>query len=449
MTDTAQFGGGSRRADAPADGAVSDQVWTDVLQAMDRTYSELVDYQEQLEKRNAELTSLRNFLSSIILSMSDYLIVTDRNGRIADASASFCRTQGQTAEDLSGMAITQVFDAAEGARVMDAITQTLSAREVSELSAEMVTSDGNEPVEFRVSPRLDRRGKSTGVILTGRPMGELVRAYEELETSHQELKDTQGQLVRNEKMASLGRLLAGVAHELNNPISFVYANTHTLDKYLNRFETYFEQVQAGASREELIALRRDLKLDRNLDNLRNAVLGAREGAERVRDIVEDLRRLSADGSGETTGFDLVEVVKLSASWIDRGMKSGVPLIFEGEPVCIVLGRRGHIQQVLMNLVQNAVDAMAGVEAPEIRIMMRYEGDRAVMEISDSGPGVPDELKATIFDPFFTTKEVGKGTGLGLSISHKIVEEHGGTLELTECEGRGACFRLTLPRGVDA
>ena len=100
----------------------------------------------------------------------------------------------------------------------------------------------------------------------------------------------------------------------------------------------------------------------------------------------------------------------------------------------------------MNLVQNAVDAMEGMEAPAIRFHLAYEGDKAVIEVRDNGPGVAPDHAQTIFDPFFTTKEVGRGTGLGLSISHKIVEEHGGRLELVAGEGPGACFRLTLPRG---
>ncbi|MCB1358715.1 MAG: PAS domain-containing protein [Maritimibacter sp.] len=413
---------------------------------MDRTYAELVDYQEQLEARNAELTNLRHFLASIMTSISDYLIVTDRDGRIADASQSFRDALGRDIEALTGRSICTFFEGTDCDLVQAAITEVLTMRRDARISAELVTREGRDPVEFRISPRLDRRGKATGVVLTGRPMGELLRAYSELEASHSELKAAQGQLVRNEKMASLGRLLAGVAHELNNPISFVYANTHTLEKYINRFESYFERVQAGASREELSALRKELRLDRHLGNLQSAVHGAREGAERVRDIVEDLRRLSADGSGETTRFDIAETARLSANWIERGMKSEVEISFEGEPACMVLGRPGHIQQVLMNLVQNAVDAMEGMEAPAIRFHLAYEGDKAVIEVRDNGPGVAPDHAQTIFDPFFTTKEVGRGTGLGLSISHKIVEEHGGRLELVAGEGPGACFRLTLPRG---
>jgi two-component system sensor histidine kinase HupT/HoxJ len=425
---------------------VGDQTWVDVLRAMDRTYAELVDYQEQLESRNAELTNLRHFLSSIMVSISDYLVVADKHGTIADASASFCTLVGIEVADLVGRPLRDFVAEADADGLGAAMAETVALRRTQTRSADLVTPDGLEPVEFSIAPQLDRRRKSTGVVLTGRPLGALKRAYAELERSHEALKQTQGQLVRNEKMASLGRLLAGVAHELNNPISFVYANTHTLEKYLGRFETYFERVQAGASREELVALREALKLDRNLRNLAQVVQGARDGAERVRDIVEDLRRLSADGAGEMTDFDLLETARVAVNWIERGTKSDLRISYEGEAPCMVCGRPGHIQQVLMNLVQNAVDAMEGMADPALRLDLRYEGARAVLEICDTGPGIPAAEAQAIFDPFYTTKEVGKGTGLGLSISHKIVEEHGGTLELVTREGPGACFRLCLPRG---
>lgn len=425
---------------------VGDQTWVDVLRAMDRTYAELVDYQEQLESRNAELTNLRHFLSSIMVSISDYLVVADKHGTIADASASFCTLVGIEVADLVGRPLRDFVAEADTGGLSAAMAETVALRRTHTQNADLVTPDGLEPVEFSIAPQLDRRRKSTGVVLTGRPLGALKRAYAELERSHEALKQTQGQLVRNEKMASLGRLLAGVAHELNNPISFVYANTHTLEKYLATFETYFERVQAGASREELVALREALKLDRNLRNLAHVVQGARDGAERVRDIVEDLRRLSADGAGEMTDFDLLETARVAVNWIERGAKSELRTSYMGEAPCLVRGRPGHIQQVLMNLVQNAVDAMEGMADPALRLDLRYEGARAVLDICDTGPGIAAAEAQAIFDPFYTTKEVGKGTGLGLSISHKIVEEHGGTLELVERAGPGACFRLSLPRG---
>lgn len=431
------------------DGDFNDAVWLDVLEAVDKTYADLVEYQEKLEAQNNELQALRRFLGSVLASISDHLIVVERDGQISNASASFCKVLGMERDALHGHGIEDFFDGAERDRLMGAIQDVIQRREEATVEVLLTTPSGQDPVEFKIAPRLDRRRKGIGAVLTGRPLGELRRAYSELEESHHQLKETQTQLVRNEKLASLGRLLAGVAHELNNPISFVYANTHSLEKYASRFEAYFDRVQAGASRDELIELRRDLKLDRAVTNLRDAIQGARDGSERVRDIVEDLRRLSAEGSGEMIRFDLVETARVAAHWIQRGTKTALTIRFEGPETAMVLGRPGHIQQVLMNLVQNAVDAMKGHPDPTITVTVGYEDDKAFLALRDNGPGIPKENIQTIFDPFFTTKDVGQGTGLGLSISHKILEEHGGTLALCEDVSPGACFRLTLNQAENA
>ncbi|KPP85411.1 MAG: Histidine kinase-, DNA gyrase B-, and HSP90-like ATPase [Rhodobacteraceae bacterium HLUCCA08] len=432
-----------------AEPVIDDRAWGDVLQAMDRTYAELVDYQEQLEARNAELLTLRRLLTSIMTSISDYLVVLDRDGRIVDASVSFCQALGLDVARLPEAPIGDFVAPDDRDALARAIAGTLATRSEATLTADLTALAGPDRVEFRIAPRLDRRRRCTGVVLTGRPMGELLRAYADLERSHRELTETQGQLVRNEKLASLGRLLAGVAHELNNPISFVYANAHALEKYLDRFETYFDRVQAGASRDDLIDLRAELRLDRALTNLRTAIEGARDGAERVRNIVEDLRRLSADGAGEMKRFDLAETAQIAANWVKRGTRSDLSIAVSGDRPCIACGRPGHIQQVVMNLVQNAVDAMAGQQGATIRLRFAHRDGRAVLEVCDTGPGIPDAVAARIFDPFYTTKEVGKGTGLGLSISHKIAEEHGGTLSYLPKPEGGACFRLDLPCGDGA
>ncbi|MFV0361330.1 sensor histidine kinase [Tropicimonas sp.] len=422
--------------------AMDDSSWAEVLEAVDRTYAELVAYQDQLEQRNTELLGLRRLLGSILESMTDYLIAVDRNGRIEEASTSFAAFAGIEKSGLEGCMLADYLNAEERER-LNAALALANLGQGSELELNMTPAGNAEPIEFHIAPRLDRRRKGIGAVLTGRPLGELRRMYSELTDSHDALKQAQGQLVRNEKLASLGRLLAGVAHELNNPISFVYANTHALEKYLGRFETYFEHVQSGASREDLIALRSELKLDRELRNLRTAISGAHEGAERVRDIVADLRRLSSDGSGEFATIDLVETARIAASWIERGCKSAVTIRIEGETTCPVMGRSGHIQQVLLNLVQNAVDATEGQPDAEVRIRAVREPGFAYLDVSDNGPGVSEDAAPRIFDPFYTTKPVGQGTGLGLSISHKIAVEHGGMLQLLPSD-RGATFRLTLP-----
>jgi two-component system sensor histidine kinase HupT/HoxJ len=423
---------------------MSEAAWFDVLSAVDRTYAELVAHQERLEHQNRELDDLRQFLASVFLSVSDVLIVLDREGRVQEVNSSVTACTGLAAPALIGRPFPDLVRPPDRPALGALIARVIADRAPGTMEFALLTEAEDAPVEAVLSPRLDDRGRPVGMVVTGRPVGELRRAYAQLEQSHAEMKAAQAQLVRGEKLASLGRLLAGVAHELNNPISFVYANAHALERYSAKFETYFERVQAGASREELVALRQELRLDRDLKNLREAVQGAREGAERVRDIVEDLRRLSADGTGEMVVLDLAETARIGAHWVLRGARKDVALTMESSGPVPVRGRPGHVQQVVMNLVQNAVDAVATGEAPALVIRLFASGGRGVMEVHDNGPGIADETAAMIFDPFFTTKPVGHGTGLGLSISLKIAEEHGGRLVLDRRDGPGACFRLELP-----
>lgn len=421
----------------------SDDAWTEVLSAMDRTYADLVSYQERLERQNAELEEMRTFLTAILSSVSDVLIVAERAGRIARLSRSFAELTGRAEAQALGEPLADMF-APEERAVLAAMLQTVrEQRRTRSFEANLLTATGVEPLDISIAPRLDDRGRVDGFVLTGRPMGTLRTAYAELSSSHDALKTAQTLLVRNEKLASLGRLLAGVAHELNNPISFVYANTHALERYAGKFETYFARVQEGASREDLISLRKELRLDREVANLREAIQGAREGAERVRDIVEDLRRLSSDGSGEKVVFDLAETARVAAEWVMRGMKQPIALDTGGVEKTPVRGRAGHVQQVVMNLIQNSVDALEGRSGGTIRLSVRPVGSMAVLTVADNGPGIPEAMRASVFDPFFTTKAVGRGTGLGLSISHKIAEEHGGSLTLCDVPD-GACFSLSIP-----
>ncbi|TDX31361.1 sensor histidine kinase [Rhodovulum visakhapatnamense] len=423
------------------EGELSDAVWAEVLSAVDRTYADLIDYQERLEAKNAELETMRSFLGSILASVSDVLIVVSRSGRVEEVSASLAARTGASTAGFVGRPVAELFAESDRPALVAAMQRAALDRRPVTLEAGLIAAGDTTPLELSLSPRLDERSRVTGHVLTGRPLGELRQAYAQLAASHDELKAAQTLLVRNEKLASLGRLLAGVAHELNNPISFVYANAHALDRYATKFETYFDKVQAGADRADLVRLREDLRLDREIRNLREAVAGARDGAERVRDIVEDLRRLSSDGAGEMVAFDLAETARIAASWVMRGSKRAVGIGFPGSASVMALGRPGHVQQVVMNLVQNALDAVE--EGGRVDLSVAAENGRAVLSVADDGPGVPDAVRTLIFDPFFTTKAVGQGTGLGLAISAKIAEEHGGQLRLCPAD-RGACFRIDLP-----
>ncbi len=422
----------------------SEEVWVEVLKSVDQTYQDLVSQQVALEQRNAELEDMRAFQASVLGAMTDVLLVCGPDCQVLEVNRAFLELTGASRERMIGRPVSELFEPQDRERLTSEMAALRRGGAVQGLELQLSSENGPAPLELNASPRFDARRRFIGAVLIGRSVGEIRQAYRELNASHRALQDTQSQLVHSEKLASLGRLLAGVAHELNNPISFVYGNAHALERYTQKFEEYFERVEAGAEREELIALRAEQKLDRAVRNMRNAVSGALEGAERVRDIVESLRRLSADGAGLVERFDLAEVARNAAVWVIKGRAVTTPLNVKADEPVRALGRPGHIQQVVMNLVQNALDAMEDVEDASVDMTIEAVDGMAVLEVADRGPGVSAENALKIFDPFFTTKSVGKGTGLGLSISYKIAEEHGGRLSVSPREGGGAVFRLELP-----
>lgn len=424
--------------------AFDERTWQDVVSAMDRAYSELVDYQELLERQNSELDEMRQFMSSVLSSVSDLLFVVDKSLLIERTGGAIQDILGLESDPPEGSSLAELLDVTPRSVLEHTIGHVMRDLMPRVVELQFRTADGTTPLEVSVNARLDQRGRSQGAVLIGRPLGELQNAYRELEAGHTALKQAQAQLVQQEKLASLGRLVAGVAHELNNPISFVYANTHALEKYTARLETYFDAVHAGKSRSDLVQLREELKLERTVKNLRGAIMGAKDGAERVRDIVEDLRRLSAEGSGDAVKFDLVTTARTAADWVVRGTKTPVDISFEGPDDMQAVGNPGHIQQVVMNLVQNAIDAVADQKEAQVTVKVLKRDNQAVLQVIDTGPGMSDAVVSSIFDPFFTTKDVGKGTGLGLSISHKIATDNGGSLALAKTSDAGSCFELSLP-----
>ena len=269
-------------------------------------------------------------------------------------------------------------------------------------------------------------------------------AYDDLRKAHEDLKRTQAQLLQSEKMASLGRLVAGVAHELNNPISFVLGNMHALRRYGERLHHYIGAVHAGTPAEELAAVREELRIDRVLSDLPQLIEGTVEGAERTSEIVDGLKRFSAVDREPDRRFDLVTVIERAVRWVAKG----APATFHAElPACpelAIVGSAGRMQQVVMNLVQNALDAMSAEAVPTIEIAAAAEAGHAVVTFRDHGPGIHPDHLPRIFEPFFTTKPVGKGTGLGLAISYGIIERHGGTLAATNHPDGGAVFTLRVP-----
>ena len=273
--------------------------------------------------------------------------------------------------------------------------------------------------------------------------------------AHEALQRTQQQLLNSEKMASLGRLVAGVAHELNNPISFVLGNVHALARYTQRLERYVSALHEGVPPPRLQDLRRSLRIDHSLADLDSLMQGTLEGAQRTADIVAGLKRFSAIDREALAPVALNPIVERAVHWVRKGTAPHVDVSFTPQRDCWVVGSEGQLLQVFMNLVQNAYDAASvagggGAAAnaphapPQLWITQRFSDGRVRLSFRDNGPGIPPERIGHVFEPFDTTKPVGKGTGLGLSISYGIVDRHGGQIGAGNAQEGGAVFTVDLP-----
>ncbi|HEV8547508.1 MAG TPA: response regulator [Polyangiaceae bacterium] len=260
-------------------------------------------------------------------------------------------------------------------------------------------------------------------------VGELERKHRDLEAAYAELKETQSQLVQAAKMASLGSLVAGVAHEINNPLAFALSHLGTAEQGLAEVE-----MALGAATFTPVR--------KSWDRSRDRLAGMRLGLERIRDLVLKLRTFSRLDEGEIKTVSFRECVQSVLTILEHRLGDRVTVTTELGPPDIIECMPGLLNQALMNLIVNALDAIEGDGT--IRVASGAEGDSFVIRVEDSGKGIPLALRERVLEPFFSTKPVGQGTGLGLSITYSIVKKHGGRLELGDAPGGGTAAVILLP-----
>ncbi len=248
-----------------------------------------------------------------------------------------------------------------------------------------------------------------------------------VEERTRELRETQDQLMQAEKLKSLGQLVAGVAHELNNPIGFVHANLKLLDEFIVKLEAARER---GEDTEQI------------REAINKLLARSREGTDRVKQIVMDLRTFSRMDQAELQEVDLHEEIDRTLALMEPRLKGGIDVKRDYGDLPRVRCYPGQLNQVFLNLLMNACDAVEG--GGTIMIRTRRSGQGVRLDFHDDGPGIPADVQSRIFDPFFTTKPVGKGTGLGLSLSHGIIERHGGRIQVLSEPGEGTSFVIDLP-----
>jgi two-component system, NtrC family, sensor kinase len=279
-----------------------------------------------------------------------------------------------------------------------------------------------------------------------------------LKETLQELTHTQSQLIQNEKMSSLGHLVAGIAHEINNPVNFIYGNLKYIDDYTEQLLWLLQLYQKHYPhpKTEIQNAKKQADLEYLTEDLPKILTSMKVGADRIREIVLSLRIFSRLDEAEFKSADIHEGIDSTLLILQHRLKPEktrpkITVIKEYSDIPKIQCFAGQLNQVLMNILANAIDALEEAfqkglcPEPIIRISSAQMNETVVINIADNGTGIPEAIQSYLFDPFFTTKPVGKGTGMGLSISYQIItEKHGGSLRCISSPGQGTEFVITIP-----
>ena len=397
----------------------------------------------------ALLESERRY-SDMINQSPDAVVSVDAHGNLLSFNPAAEQVSGYTADELLGRSFEEValLTPDSLARLNEEFARCLAGEERPPYEVTWVHKDGSLR-SIEVNGRLVRsNGESAGVLATCRD----VTARVETEDA---LRESQKQLMQSEKMAAIGQLAAGVAHEINNPVGFVMSNIGTLTTYVQTFKRVMgeydrlatavsegdeanQQQALGAI--EQIRVREDLPYV--MDDVDKLLMESADGTERIRDIIQNLRSFARVDEGEIKEADINAGIETTLKIVWNELKYKCDMHRKLGDIPRLRCYPGRLNQVFMNLLVNAAQAIE--EHGDITIETEVVDSAVVIRISDNGRGIAKDHLSRIFDPFVTTKAVGKGTGLGLSISHGIVHNHKGTIDVESEVGEGTTFTIRLP-----
>jgi PAS domain S-box-containing protein len=437
---------------------------------------------QQLEievKRHEGTEKRRRQLVALVSQSSESIAVVDIQGRFRYLNPSGQSLLGFKGAALEGLELETFFADETNSYFKEKIYNTLMAGEFfnAEISIQPLNRKAKIPLHCSafLLPVADENEQMVGLIfrditleveyraeqarhsveletLVTQRTAELNQANQTLMNQLRERKTLERQLVQAQKMESVGQLVAGIAHEINNPMSYVMMNFETLGKYVESYRSIMlkyqeleQQVLKEATQRPVLSELKKIKVDLQLDYIQEdfplLLKESSDGLYRVRDIVQNLKQFSKPQDDVLNEVDLNLGLKSSLKVVWNEAKR-CEIIEEYGEIPLVYGARTDINQVFLNLLLNAIHAMDGYG--KLSIKTEKDSDWIRVRIKDSGPGIPESLYSRIFDPFFTTKEAGKGTGLGLYISYGIMEKHRGKLRFESTLGQGTEFILEFP-----
>jgi PAS domain S-box-containing protein len=425
---------------------------------------------ELAERRKVEeaLRASEGFYHSLVESLPASILRKDLDGGFTFGNQRFYASLGVHQPDqLVGKTDLDFYPHALAVKYRADDRRVIETDRVFETVEEHVTPQGEAlHVQVIKTPLHDPQGRVIGVQGIFWDVTERVRAEEQLVSQNVKLQEmarserearaavmqAQSQLVQSEKLASLGLIVAGVAHEINNPVAFVTNNVVVLGRDVGELRDLVVLYQEA---DDLIARERPELADRvrefsdrvdmnyTLANIEGLIHRSRDGLKRIQQIVGHLRLFAHLDEGDVNDADLNDGIESTAAiLVGHARKKAIELVRDLAPLPPVTCNAAKINQVIMNLLTNAIDASD--EGGTVTVRSRPEPGGVRIEVCDNGCGIDPAVRDRIFDPFFTTKPVGQGTGLGLSISYGIVNDHGGSIEVDSAPGRGACFTVHLP-----
>jgi len=427
-----------------------------VLLARIRLHLELSRVRNQLDQSNRQLRASEARYRLIAENTGDVIwSMNPHSGRFTYISPSVVKMRGYTAEEAMEQSLEDALTPDSYKKAQSTIAETLAeiafgnhSNLTNLIELEQPCKDGSTVwIEVISSFLLDEQGLLSEIVGVSRDCTQRRQHEAELLQMH-------AQLLQNEKLASIGQLAAGIAHEINNPMGFINSNLSSLKKYLEKYDSHLAQMeellhQTGQSElhEKVAQSRKTLKLDYIQHDVHHLLSESAEGAERVMRIVQDLKTFARSDSPQTTQADINPCLDSTINIIWNQIKYVADLVKEYGDLPRVTCNIQQINQVFLNLLVNAahaIEALGENTRGIITVRTWSDGENVLISFTDNGCGIPEENRSRIFDPFFTTKEVGKGTGLGLSISCDIIRKHGGMLTVESEVGKGTTFIISLP-----
>jgi PAS domain S-box-containing protein len=439
-------------------------------------------YQRNLERivkeRTRELSETKNFLQSILDSSLDYsIIATGLNGVITLFNKGSERLTGFSSRDTE--AKMTIYDFVPGLEEKlkksgkDGLKPERGTPRETECTVKRADGD-MVTVSMSIATLTNQQKAIVGMLFISKDITEQkaleieVKKYtenleqiveertqelenrnEELENTLHELSDTQQQLLQSEKLASIGQLAAGVAHEINNPIGFVHSNLHSMKKFNGRLQHLLKEIQTSIqegsiSKAHFSKLWEAAKIEKLLPEVDTMINESLDGTQRVRTIVSDLKNFSNIDRAQIQDADLEAGLESTLNIVWNEIKYNTEVEKHYGKIPPVTCNSQQINQVFLNLLVNASHAIKEPHGKIIITTEKLDKEKVAITIQDNGTGIPENIQKKIFDPFFTTKPIGEGTGLGLSISYRIIKDHGGEIEVFSKEGEGTTFRIILP-----